>query len=193
MLFCLRGLRPNIAWNERSSDQLLGVQHRLCGMALLTLLPIGLIQLTAAIDHGYWYARSASSCRSRSSSCWYGCACPAIRSSASGALALAWFVLRLWVRRRGACNAARRDAAGRTMRAELRLLAAAPHRLLFFVRREQRAARDDLVGNMVDRCSLARHRHVAAGGSGGLAARDHHAVPGTAGLMFGFLLTVFPR
>ena len=28
-------------------------------MALLTLLPIGTMQLLAAIDNGYWYARSA--------------------------------------------------------------------------------------------------------------------------------------
>ena len=28
-------------------------------MALLTLLPIGMLQLQAAIEHGYWYARSA--------------------------------------------------------------------------------------------------------------------------------------
>ena len=28
-------------------------------MALLTLLPLGTLQLLAAIEHGYWYARSA--------------------------------------------------------------------------------------------------------------------------------------
>jgi nitric oxide reductase subunit B len=28
-------------------------------MALLTLLPMGIMQLLAAIEHGYWYARSA--------------------------------------------------------------------------------------------------------------------------------------
>ena len=28
-------------------------------MALLTLLPMGVLQLQAALEHGYWYARSA--------------------------------------------------------------------------------------------------------------------------------------
>jgi nitric oxide reductase subunit B len=28
-------------------------------MALLTLLPLGMLQLQAALEHGYWYARSA--------------------------------------------------------------------------------------------------------------------------------------
>ena len=28
-------------------------------MALLTLLPLGMLQLDAAIEHGYWFARSA--------------------------------------------------------------------------------------------------------------------------------------
>ena len=31
----------------------------LLGMSIFTLLPIGILQLRAAIDHGYWYARSA--------------------------------------------------------------------------------------------------------------------------------------
>jgi len=45
------------------------------GMALFTLLPLGILQLIAAIDHGYWYARSADFMQ-RSSTCWYGCGCP---------------------------------------------------------------------------------------------------------------------
>jgi nitric oxide reductase subunit B len=28
-------------------------------MALFTLLPMGMLQLNAALEHGYWYARSA--------------------------------------------------------------------------------------------------------------------------------------
>ena len=30
-------------------------------MALLTLLPLGVLQLQAALENGYWYARSESS------------------------------------------------------------------------------------------------------------------------------------
>ncbi len=60
MLFCLRGLRPTLEWNEdllRSSFWALNIGLSL--MALLALLPMGVLQLQAALEHGYWYARSA--------------------------------------------------------------------------------------------------------------------------------------
>ncbi|HEX7769940.1 MAG TPA: nitric-oxide reductase large subunit, partial [Dokdonella sp.] len=60
MLFCLRGMKPDTHWNEgwlRGSFWALNVGLSL--MALLTLLPLGVLQLSAALEHGYWYARSA--------------------------------------------------------------------------------------------------------------------------------------
>jgi nitric oxide reductase subunit B len=60
MLFCLRGLKPEAEWREgwiRGAFWLLNIG--LSMMALFTLLPIGLVQLHAALDQGYWYARSA--------------------------------------------------------------------------------------------------------------------------------------
>ena len=60
MLFCLRGLKPHVHWNEAALKTCFwALNIGLAGMALLTLLPIGMIQLNAAIDQGYWYARSA--------------------------------------------------------------------------------------------------------------------------------------
>ena len=60
VLFCLRGLKPGIVWNERLLRTCFWTLNiGLALMALLTLLPIGTIQLLAAIDHGYWFARSA--------------------------------------------------------------------------------------------------------------------------------------
>jgi nitric oxide reductase subunit B len=81
----------------RAEDQLLAFNIGLAGMALLTLLPIGIIQLTGALEHGYWYARSADLMQQPIIHCWFGCACLAITLFSVGALSLAWFVLRLWV------------------------------------------------------------------------------------------------
>ena len=60
MLFCLRGIKPEAHWREgwlRGGFWTLNIGLSL--MALLTLLPIGLLQLHAALDKGYWFARSA--------------------------------------------------------------------------------------------------------------------------------------
>lgn len=98
MLFCLRGLRPNIVWNERLlKTSFWAFNVGLAGMALLTLLPIGLIQLTAAIDHGYWYARSADLMQKPIIQLLVWMRVPGDTIFSIGALALAWFVLRLWI------------------------------------------------------------------------------------------------
>ncbi|PWV51483.1 nitric-oxide reductase large subunit [Chitinophaga sp. S165] len=60
MLFVLRGLYPNHHWNER----LIGRAFWLINIGLLvmvtvSMLPIGVMQGMASIQHGYWYARSA--------------------------------------------------------------------------------------------------------------------------------------
>jgi len=99
MLFCMRGLRPHVAWNEgllRTSFWALNIG--LTGMALLTLLPIGVIQLNAAISHGYWYARSADLMQQPIIQLLVWLRVPGDTIFSVGALALAWFVLRLWIR-----------------------------------------------------------------------------------------------
>jgi nitric oxide reductase subunit B len=60
MLFCLRGIKPQAHWREgwlRSSFWCLNIGLSL--MAVLTLLPLGILQLKAVLEHGYWFARSA--------------------------------------------------------------------------------------------------------------------------------------
>jgi nitric oxide reductase subunit B len=60
MLFCMRGLKPDKTWLEgplRGAFWSLNIGLTL--MAVLTLLPMGVLQLQAALEHGYWYARSA--------------------------------------------------------------------------------------------------------------------------------------
>ena len=98
MLFCLRGLRPNVAWNEsvlRTSFWAFNLG--LTGMALLTLLPIGLIQLNGALEHGYWYARSADLMQKPIIHLLVWLRVPGDIIFSIGAIALGWFVLRLWI------------------------------------------------------------------------------------------------
>ena len=60
MLLCLRVLVPGVAWKDgllRFSFWALNVG--LMAMCLLSLLPVGLMQTWASVEHGYWYARSA--------------------------------------------------------------------------------------------------------------------------------------
>ena len=106
MLFCLRGLRPAAEWN----DKLLGASFwsfniGLAAMALMTLLPIGVMQLVAAIDKGYWYARSAEFMQQPVVDLLVWLRVPGDVLFSVGAMLLAWFVLRLWVRPRKARDA----------------------------------------------------------------------------------------
>ena len=100
MLFCLRGLRPNVTWNQdllRSSFWALNIGLAL--MALLTLLPLGVLQLQAALENGYWYARSADFMGRDIIHLLVWMRVPGDTIFSVGALILSWFVLRLWVRR----------------------------------------------------------------------------------------------
>ena len=60
MLLCLRVLVPGVQWK----DGLLrfsfwSLNGGLLTMCVLSLLPVGLMQTWASVDHGYWYARSS--------------------------------------------------------------------------------------------------------------------------------------
>ena len=98
MLFCLRGLKPHVAWNERAlTTSFWAFNIGLAAMALLTLLPIGINQLTAALEQGYWYARSAELMQRPIIQLLVWMRVPGDTIFSLGALALAWFVLRLWI------------------------------------------------------------------------------------------------
>jgi nitric oxide reductase subunit B len=98
MLFCLRGLKPNLEWNEKLlKTSFWALNIGLALMALLTLLPIGLIQLNAAIEQGYWYARSADLMQQPLIQLLVWLRVPGDTIFSIGAVALAWFVLRLWI------------------------------------------------------------------------------------------------
>jgi nitric oxide reductase subunit B len=98
MLFCLRGIKPHAIWPEaplRTAFWSLNIG--LSGMALFTLLPIGILQVMAAINHGYWYSRSAEFMQQPIIDVLVWMRVPGDMLFSVGALALAWFMLRLWV------------------------------------------------------------------------------------------------
>jgi nitric oxide reductase subunit B len=98
VLFCLRGLKPGLVWNERLLKAIFWCFNiGLTLMSLLTLLPIGTMQLLAAIKHGYWYARSAEFMQQPIVDLLVWLRVPGDTIFSLGALMLAWFVLRLWV------------------------------------------------------------------------------------------------
>jgi nitric oxide reductase subunit B len=98
MLFCLRGLRPQVEWNEgRLAGAFWALNIGLSLMALLTLLPLGVLQLNAVLEHGYWFARSAEFMGKPIVHLLIWMRVPGDTIFAVGALLIAWFVLRLWI------------------------------------------------------------------------------------------------
>jgi nitric oxide reductase subunit B len=98
MLFCLRGLRPDVRWPTgllRSAFWSMNIGLAL--MALLTLLPLGVLQLQAALENGYWYARSELFMNQPIVHLLVWMRVPGDTIFAAGALLLSLFVLRLWI------------------------------------------------------------------------------------------------
>lgn len=59
MLFAFRVLRPDLEWRDGPLKLAFwGMNVGLMAMLLLSLLPVGLLQTWAAVQEGYWYARS---------------------------------------------------------------------------------------------------------------------------------------
>ncbi len=97
-LFCLRGLRGQMVWDTRALKvSFWCLNIGLCLMALLTLLPIGTMQLLASLEHGYAYARSADFMQRPIIQLLVWMRVPGDTIFSVGALALCWFVLRLWI------------------------------------------------------------------------------------------------
>ncbi len=66
MLFCLRALRPGMAWkNGPLWFSFWAINIGLALMVLISMLPIGLMQAWASVEYGTWYARSAEFLHSR--------------------------------------------------------------------------------------------------------------------------------
>jgi nitric oxide reductase subunit B len=98
VLFCLRGMKPYLAWHDgilKTSFWCLNIG--LAMMALLTLLPLGTMQLFASLDRGYWYARSELFMQQPIVDLLIWMRVPGDTIFSIGALALALFVVGLWI------------------------------------------------------------------------------------------------
>jgi nitric oxide reductase subunit B len=94
MLFCLRGLTTQRVWKTgtlRFAFWMLNIGLVL--MALLSLLPIGLLQTWASVEHGLWYARSAEFLQTELMNTLRWLRLIGDTIFAVGALSLGWFVL----------------------------------------------------------------------------------------------------
>jgi nitric oxide reductase subunit B len=96
MLFCLRALRPGMAWkNGPLWLAFWSINIGLAAMVLFSMLPIGLMQAWASVEYGTWYARSAEFLQTgiMGQLRWLRMIGDSI--FAVGALVLGWFVLGL--------------------------------------------------------------------------------------------------
>jgi nitric oxide reductase subunit B len=97
MLFCLRGLKPGVAWKERPlAIAYWFINIGLAFMVIISLLPIGLMQGWASVKYGTWYARSPEFLQTGVMNTLRWLRVPGDTLFAIGALVLGWFVLGLW-------------------------------------------------------------------------------------------------
>lgn len=100
ILFVLRTMNTEVEWNEKLLRiAFWGINIGLALMALLSLLPVGLLQSIASVNHGLWYARSAEFLQTDTVNLFKWMRVFGDTIFAIGALAFAWFVLTLKVRK----------------------------------------------------------------------------------------------
>jgi nitric oxide reductase subunit B len=96
MLFCLRGLTARQAWKTGAlALAFWAINIGLALMVLLSLLPVGLLQTWASVEHGMWYARSAEFLQTDTMETLRWMRVIGDSIFAVGVLALGWFVLGL--------------------------------------------------------------------------------------------------
>lgn len=96
MLFCLKGLATHKHW--KTPVLAFGfwmINLGLALMVLISLLPVGLLQTWASVEHGFWYARSAAFLQSDTMNTLRWLRVPGDTIFAIGLFAIAWFVLGL--------------------------------------------------------------------------------------------------
>jgi nitric oxide reductase subunit B len=95
MLFCLRAMSPGVVWKEGILKfAFWSINLGLFAMVVGSLLPIGLVQTWASVEHGYWYARSAELMQTPVMETLRWMRVPGDTLFAIGVFALAWFVFR---------------------------------------------------------------------------------------------------
>jgi len=95
-LFCLRALIPGRRWKEGVLKySFWSLNLGLVFMVILSMLPVGILQALASIEHGTWYARSAEFMQSGSMNTLRWMRVPGDILFSVGAALFAWFVLGL--------------------------------------------------------------------------------------------------
>ena len=93
MLFCLKGLTVHNVWRTGClSFAFWMLNIGLSLMVLLSLLPVGLFQTWASVEHGLWYARSAEFLQSEHLQTLRWLRVVGDTMFAVGAIALGWFI-----------------------------------------------------------------------------------------------------
>ncbi len=93
MLVCLRALIPGREWADGwLKFSFWSLNGGLAAMCLLSLLPVGLMQTWASVDHGYWYARSPEFMQTPTMQTLRWLRVPGDTVFFLGAVALVWFV-----------------------------------------------------------------------------------------------------
>jgi nitric oxide reductase subunit B len=96
MLFCLRALKPGLAWREGPIKfSFWAINIGLLAMIVLSLLPVGLMQTWASVEKGYWYARSPEFLQTPIMNFLRWMRVPGDTLFAIGALVLVYFVIGL--------------------------------------------------------------------------------------------------
>ena len=96
MLFCLKGLTGQKKWKTKVlSFAFWAINIGLALMVLLSLLPVGLLQTWASVEHGMWYARSADFLKQDYVQTFVWLRTIGDTIFGIGALALGWFILGL--------------------------------------------------------------------------------------------------
>lgn len=95
-LFCLKGLAANNKWKTGVlAFSFWSINVGLALMVLLSLLPVGLMQTWASVEHGLWYARSADFLQSETMNVLRWLRVIGDTIFAIGVVALGWFVVGL--------------------------------------------------------------------------------------------------
>jgi nitric oxide reductase subunit B len=84
-------------------------------MAILSLLPVGLMQTVASVEHGMWFARSAEFMQQPAVHLFRWMRVPGDSIFGLGALALAWFVFTLPFRKREVAGLVAKKLATKTV------------------------------------------------------------------------------
>jgi nitric oxide reductase subunit B len=94
VLFCLRAMRPAEPWRERLvSFGFWSMNIGLLAMTVISVLPVGLLQTWASVEHGYAYARSSEFLQTPIVHAFRWLRVPGDTIFAAGAIAIVLFIL----------------------------------------------------------------------------------------------------